>query len=552
MALSIPVRWRYAALVALLIAIPVGLSKVPSSSETPTSNPEPANGLHTGMHYATVTEAQGSIRGQCQANLVAFPGEMGGHLTGTSGGGFLQLHTVRVNSTIFAATGERVILDRASEESVISLPPGALTLRWESDGLVQVSGRDASGERLTPLSLEFEVATYHADPMFELPTYKPHFEEEMPRHGLALDWAGRLGGRDLSLRAGQAYLTGTPTLWVDGGEVSAKGIREQIPPFQEILEETETPLGSYRSEVYHFGILELQQARLAVDPVETKPICQAVDAAVDGTYSARPYDGPNVRVPDWLAPSDSYEMRGQFEIQERVDASDWEQDRFWFAQHFQEQRAPDSVTSSLGFETASRTWTSPQRIAIWVVVTSGILLLWKGSTLLFTRLREDSLMDHPRRRDLEALIRNNPGIDLSRLLALSGISRSDARHHLRVLERHGRIRSFKLQAVWRFAPSDTDLRALRHRVLLDADPMMASLLALVRTQAPLPAYQAVERLQAGSGLSRAGAWKVVSRGIRLNVVPVERRGRSLYLLSQPDAPTSKASPTLPSAPESVS
>lgn len=55
---------------------------------------------------------------------------------------------------------------------------------------------------------------------------------------------------------------------------------------------------------------------------------------------------------------------------------------------------------------------------------------------LFTRFEKDTVMGHPKREQIYALIVDEPGVPLQRLCDKTGLSRTAVTHHLRLLEHH--------------------------------------------------------------------------------------------------------------------
>ncbi len=55
---------------------------------------------------------------------------------------------------------------------------------------------------------------------------------------------------------------------------------------------------------------------------------------------------------------------------------------------------------------------------------------------LFTRFARENILDHPKREELNRLVAAEPGVTLQSLCQSTGLSRTAATHHLRLLEQH--------------------------------------------------------------------------------------------------------------------
>jgi predicted transcriptional regulator len=93
---------------------------------------------------------------------------------------------------------------------------------------------------------------------------------------------------------------------------------------------------------------------------------------------------------------------------------------------------------------------SPERKAVpalvlsaWVIMgLIGLAAAGLGLPLwpLYTRFHGKELLRSQRRSKIVAIAHEKPGVDLSELGSLTGISRASVRYHLRYLEREGLIR----------------------------------------------------------------------------------------------------------------
>lgn len=180
----------------------------------------------------------------------------------------------------------------------------------------------------------------------------------------------------------------------------------------------------------------------------------------------------------------------------------------------------------------------------WLVVRSALNSGWARMIVgipMFSRLARSRVLDHDARRRVYELIQAKPGISLPDVTAQCGMGRSSIRHHLRVLQAHRQIRSFKVQGVWRFGPMTTDKARLVTDTRLGQDPSLRALVDFVQRQKQAQAQAAIQHLCTEHAMTESGAWKVIRRAIRHGVVDSHRQGRVRVLqaaLEQDAAPTS--------------
>ncbi len=87
--------------------------------------------------------------------------------------------------------------------------------------------------------------------------------------------------------------------------------------------------------------------------------------------------------------------------------------------------APWVLWSAAGFTVTGATWAWLGWLR-WLPIMGG-----------FTRLRQDSLLDHPRRAELMEAIQSEPGIHHSRLADRTGMGQGQLSHHLSMMVRAG-------------------------------------------------------------------------------------------------------------------
>lgn len=172
-------------------------------------------------------------------------------------------------------------------------------------------------------------------------------------------------------------------------------------------------------------------------------------------------------------------------------------------------------------------------VLIWTAVTgiglAGLAaLFWKPLISLFTRLRKDELLEQEGRRLVSDAVQANPGLTVASIINATGLKRGSVRHHLAILQHHGRVRAFKSQGAWRFAPAAQEVKDIPLRILLESDPKLQSLLDRIGPEGA-PGQRVVEELRTQWGLSRSGGWYLVDRAVRAQLVEREYRGRGVVL-----------------------
>lgn len=202
-------------------------------------------------------------------------------------------------------------------------------------------------------------------------------------------------------------------------------------------------------------------------------------------------------------------------------------------------RAGDE-TSAAGLRAS--VWGAPPWSPILTVAAAALaaglagLALWAWSKIhsglaasAYSKLAADDLADHPIRAKLLATVEARAGIGLPDLYLVGGIPRSSVRHHVRVLERHGRLRARKVLGVWRLFPAGHDVRGGVQRFLLESDPRLRELWERLHRDGTLPAPDALAQLAERWGLSASAGRKLLQRLVLAGLAVAERQGRRVVL-----------------------
>lgn len=166
-------------------------------------------------------------------------------------------------------------------------------------------------------------------------------------------------------------------------------------------------------------------------------------------------------------------------------------------------------------------------VAAGAAVAAGFAL-WKLVAFLFTRLRQERLLEQPSRRGVYQAIQASPGVTYVELGRRLGLGGSTLRYQVGVLERNNLVRSFRVRGAIRLTPIHEGLEPLRRTAILEADPKLAALAARVGPEG-IAARAIVHAIRSEWGLSRSGAWKVVDRAVAAQVLKKELRGREAWL-----------------------
>lgn len=164
-------------------------------------------------------------------------------------------------------------------------------------------------------------------------------------------------------------------------------------------------------------------------------------------------------------------------------------------------------------------------------------LIARGAALVggYHRLDADDLVRHPMRAKLLALVRARPGASIPQLRLAAGTSRSNARHHLRLLRRSGHVRSFRVRGTWRYVAFDHDVTRAHQAAWLEAEPHLRDVLRLLDS-GPMRASELAIQLCRQRGWCRSTSWDLLKKAERAKLVSKERAGRFLLIRSTGDPP----------------
>lgn len=155
---------------------------------------------------------------------------------------------------------------------------------------------------------------------------------------------------------------------------------------------------------------------------------------------------------------------------------------------------------------------------------------------LYSRLLLPQVVNQRRRRLVLDAVRDTPNVTCHGILARTRLSESDVRYHVRVLERHGIVKSYLAAHRRVYVARDTLARLGRAVLLDDATAPLAldpTLRAAVSTVPEGGAWQheAMRATRHAAGVSLVGAWKALQRGVAYGLLlrGVIDRNVRLYL-----------------------
>lgn len=473
------------------------------------------------LRYNLGSAAHGKIDGRCAAEALQLRNEGKFALRALVREGQLHIYSAWWNSSVFAPpVGPPRGLYNKYEVVVedVDLQPGPLLVGWLPQGQVHFEpppGKD--------LSVEFNVTSFFGGPATSvtLPTSDPS-------HPVVQEYAA-----PYAFGSGTVRLEGPAVGNLTGVILEGPNVHKRLHPRGTHV--TQNDVGGLRTRVdfFQWAVLDIQDALIDLPPTLAGPRCLLFEATIEGTFIAFSADDP-IQM-DAYPPAAKYKetrLEGRFHIVERLERrSDSEAEMYTQAQPYGSSgpSTPQQHFNTMSV-TVERLRSHSQEELAWATLAGAFAwALWKVGAVLFTRLREDNLMEPERRRQILGVIETNPGIPLVDLQTLVGASRSSARYHLRVLQRHDRVRSFKIQGVWRFVPGGPTAAQHRHVLLLEADPKLRSLVEQLRVNPTLRAQDALSGLKTQWGLTESGGWKVIRRALRSGLATKERLGREIVL-----------------------
>lgn len=275
---------------------------------------------------------------------------------------------------------------------------------------------------------------------------------------------------------------------------------------------------AYRESTFTEGYLHLRDARVVLVGGADRLVCNGLRGDFDGTVTL---EGASGSLQHALSIITLENQRARYEGTFRVD---------------EERGSIDSVTHTShgalrSLSVDEETVVAPEGVATWAsaglwaalagALVAGVWRLHELLAALYTRVREASLLKHPRRRLLLDIVQSNPGLSLSDLSEASQLRMGVLRHHLGLLRRAGHVDLVRNGRTVRIYKPESTRREDRARILTLRDPRYAYVRERVAdawvTQADL------ERALADRfDITRRGARKIIASAERFQVIERQR------------------------------
>jgi len=456
--------------------------------------------------YELGARATGAIQGTCEGRAIVPPIGESGAWSLAAGAAILRFVDVWINYTeVLPETGQPVHhgTDGHRSERFVTLASSPIALSWPSSGLASVSGYGGQTSQ-APFHVGFDATTVRVGPT-TLGGDRPSDPLREPR-GSYVGWS-----RPIEVAGSPWHVEGDLSVYLEQATVRAAGFQYSMAPYLE-TQRSGGPGLQFVAEHYRYAWLDLKDASATIPSAGTKALCAGIEATIAGAWSAFGANG-YLELGDTRQAFQQRELalEGAFALHDAFDGT---------GEH---QAAPAQATvegtfDAVGFDLAipqpvpPRTWPTVAAAA-----AGGFALTLLGAIILYSRITEDQLLDRPERRRLYEAVMANPGIEFARLLEQNPMSATNARYHLKLLERRGLLRVVNVQGRHRYVASNLDPNLTKRELLLSEDPKLRALLGLLNGEGR-PASELVDALRREWGLSRTGGWKVLDRAVRAQLV----------------------------------
>jgi predicted transcriptional regulator len=493
----------------------------------------PAPGRAT-FHYELGSTAEGQIQGVCDGHGFEYHPGRAGRLDATFASGTLRFYKAWHNYTLLLPPGGSQVYHRNGlhqDHRDFSLEGGPLAVSWTALGRSAVL--DNAGYHAPGAPLQVQTAAERATWALPVQGHKVDDRFEVVRDKLEFDIVVFPGwGRfvDLDARASM-QIRGDAALHLRDGHVKAHGFEFQLPPGL-VVEQTDLHGAAFVREIHHYALLMLEGFHAAPSPGDGRLFCHSATFQVDGRYTAFQATGA-VAVGDVRAEFEKRELtlEGQFLITEAPRSDNpagtpvapvvGQGEGEFHAVGFDFEPAPGLPAS----------WATAEAAVGAALAAGAAIGLWKLLSGLFTRLREDRLLDLDARRRVHAAVLARPGISLKEIAVQERMNFFTALYHVRVLQRHGQLRAVKVGRAYRLSSTPSNAAMIQREVRLAEDEKVRSAVELVGSSAPAKAV--VRALQDRWGLSRTGGWKVIERALATGLLARERNGKEVFLRPAP-------------------
>jgi DNA-binding transcriptional ArsR family regulator len=465
--------------------------------------------------YGMGARAGGFIDGTCEGRAIApAEGRAGELAVGGAWHAVLRQVDRWVNYTeILRETGQPVthVLETGRSEHAVPLDGRALDIAWGASGralVLELAGPDGVKR---PFDAAFGGTAFRmgaANSENDRAVVWGAAQDPSDSSGSLSGWA-----RPMSLAQPDLAASGDLSIYLEEALVRDGAATYAVPAHQETTQSGGPGLQVVSDHV-RYAWLDLRDATLRTQAPDTILYCAGLAAHIQGTLTAFAAAG---RV-DSRGTSVTFDRReftlaGSLDLRESFHPVDARGDA----------SAPTEATVEGRFDAVGLDFTAPAGTpgttwpAAATAAAGGVALVILSVVVLYSRIAEDHVLDRPERRRLYEGILANPGIEFSRLVEQNPMSATNARYHLKLLERRGLVRVVTVQGRHRYVPSNLDANRTRQELLISEDPKVRNLLGLLNADGR-PASELVDALRREWGLSRTGGWKVLDRAVRANLV----------------------------------
>lgn len=458
--------------------------------------------------YAMGARATGRVDGGCEGVAFEPPVGRSGELAGIAArAATLRFVDVRVNYTLLLPDSDEPVQTPSEvhrSESLLELKPQNLGVAWGPSGLANLQQQTGSFDAaFTAQALNVGAATASADG--PPPGWADADGVAEPRflHGMV---------RALRLADGHIEASGDLAIYLREATVFDATGAHSLPAYRHVSQ-SGGPGVRFVTEHYRYAWLELEDARVSAGTSGAVLFCRGVQATIDGSFTAYRASG-RLSFGEAALDFDRQELTlvGRFTLEESLEAHDERQ------MSTRTQAKAEGRFDAVGLDFANvQSIDGPKWATVATAAAGGLVLAVIGVVVLYSRIAEDHVLDRPERRRLYETITANPGIEFARLLEQNPMSATNARYHLKLLERRGLVRVVSVQGRHRYVPAGLDANRTRQALLLSEDPKLRGLLSHLNGDG-LPASELVDALRRDWGLSRTGGWKVLDRAVRAHLV----------------------------------
>lgn len=522
--------WMRAANLSTLLALLL-LTGIPVEAAT-----APLGESFAALTYSQSATIDGTIRGELSVQRIIMDDPSRESLVLRDAVAQLLLVTTAVNHTDVAGTPPLVGPERPHQTlEWADLPPGNITIRWQDDsasvavfrGSGYLDGEEATIDvGLSATRMEIAPAMTHDDGV-------AHYWPDPARPG---EYSGGVSSDARQVRAKgdvEGQVTGAMVVHLRQAIISVDGeTHVRMEPFSRTEYTGGGPvLGTSRgTTTVTEGFLIVDSGTLDI-PLQGKPMAMrhghflvqgdVVYNGASGSYRLGQTNGSFAR--------ETVGISGDFRLNDRV------------AEHASgsNARGERAATTTGSFsviavdsivQAAAPAGPSLLEQALWATVLFGMLglLAWAlqhGFIALYSRIREDAVLEHPKRAEIMQFVEENPGCHVLRVAEDLGLARGVARHHLMVLERAGRLRRFRDSGQTLLVPAyQTKDDALRAAAC--EDPHLGAIRALV-AQGGMRRAELVALLRDRFGVADPTARRWIEKAVKVGLIEESGRGHGV-------------------------